>query len=87
LPGFAQEKYKMVQYPDLQAETTVFDILMKGNGAVYLGTDEGLLYINSFEEEPKYIIKDRLITALCDGENIPSFLEVEICLGVQLISN
>ena len=51
----AQNNYELVKYPDLPESITVFDIFMRKDGSVYLGTDKGMYYINSFEDEAKRV--------------------------------
>ena len=63
----AQDRYNLVKYPDLEGQITVYDLLVKDNGSVYLATDKGLYYISSFESAPKEIIGGKRITALCES--------------------
>lgn len=65
----AQEKYKLVKYPDLKKGITVYDILLRDDGSVYLATDEGLYFTSSFEEVARPIIGDRVITALAESND------------------
>jgi outer membrane protein OmpA-like peptidoglycan-associated protein len=67
--GFSQaeERYKLFKYPDLDPDLTIYDILLRNDGSVYLATEKGLYFINSYEETPKQIIQDRRITALTES--------------------
>jgi outer membrane protein OmpA-like peptidoglycan-associated protein len=63
----AQNNYELVKYPDLPESITIFDMHLKKDGSVYLGTDKGLYYINSFEEAAKRIFTGMQVTALASG--------------------
>jgi outer membrane protein OmpA-like peptidoglycan-associated protein len=77
----AQERYKLVKYPDLRPDITVYDILLRNDGSVYLATDEGLYFINSFEESPKPVIKGKIITALTESPDGSFFFGGENLYG------
>jgi len=66
---FSQDRYKLVKYPDLDEGVSVHDILLRNDGSVYLGTDNGLFFINSFEESARPIIQNKLITAIAESND------------------
>jgi len=63
----AQNNYELVKYPDLPESITVYDIFMRKDGSVYLGTDKGLYYINSFEDEAKKVFAGNAVVSLTSG--------------------
>lgn len=77
----AQERYKLVKYPDLSKDATVNDILLREDGSVYLATDEGLYFINSFEEAARPIIKGKRFTALTESNDGSFFFGGENMYG------
>ncbi len=65
----AQNNYELVKYPDLPDNISVYDIFMRADGSIYLGTDHGLFYVNSFEDAAKKVFAGNRVTSLTAGPN------------------